>query len=106
MYAGSACAKLAVTTDTTNVSVGVHDDGLVIYCPMPFQPDTYTVCCLNAVDETRCCHADQVPATHQRLTYVSARLKQQIRVIFSIRKFSTRSFLIGLRLRCLRTIYM
>jgi len=54
--AGTACTQLTVTTDAYNAtrSSGDRDDG-TIYCPMPFQPDSYSVCCRNAAGEMRCC---------------------------------------------------
>jgi len=63
--------KLAVTTDMTTITRSTDaddDDDDVIYCPMPFQPDSYSVCCTNAADEMRCCQKD-APAT-QELSYV------------------------------------
>lgn len=69
MYAGTACTTLTLTTDVNDVTRSYYEG--TIYCPMPFQPDSYTVCCLNVADEMRCCQKDVVPVTHNELSYVS-----------------------------------
>jgi len=69
LSAGSACAKLLLTTDVTNETHGMLDDAANdIYCPMPFQPESYYSCCLNAADQWRCCQTNDASTAH-RLTY-------------------------------------
>jgi len=63
VHAGTACTKSAVTTDVNDVITGSYYDD-TIYCPMPFQPDSYSVCCLNAADQMRCCQKDVVRSTY------------------------------------------
>ena len=67
LYLGTACSKLTVTTDVNDVTRSHNED--TMYCPMPFQPDSYSVCCLNAAGEMRCCQKDVVPAPYE-LSYV------------------------------------
>jgi len=75
MYAGTACAKPIVTTDVTNATRGDSDEQSMIYCPMPFQPDSYSVCCLNAAEQTRCCQTTDAPV-ERYITYVHRRLRE------------------------------
>ena len=73
VYTGVACSTLSVTTAVNNVTRSSDDDDDddddAIYCPMPFQPDSYSVCCLNGAGEMRCCQEDVVPSAHD-LPYV------------------------------------
>ena len=78
--AGVVCSKLSATTDVTNITRSNDDDddddddgdddGGVIYCPMPFQPDSYSVCCLNDANQMRCCQEDVASSAHD-LPYAS-----------------------------------
>jgi len=55
------------TTDVNNITRG--RDAESIYCPMPFQPDSFFVCCLNVAGEMRCCQQHGLPGPHA-LSYV------------------------------------
>ena len=67
-YVGRACSKLTVTTELNNVTSttdNIDDDDDAIYCPMPFQPNVFSVCCVNADDQLRCCQDHGVKADYQ-----------------------------------------
>ena len=74
MCTGVACSTLSVITDVINITRSNDDDddgggGGAIYCPMPFQPDSYSVCCLNDAGEMRCCQESLASSAYD-LPYV------------------------------------
>jgi len=65
LCAGTLCTTASETAGATPI----NDSDWMIYCPMPFQPSLYSVCCVYDVDKMRCCRQDNVLASYH-LSYV------------------------------------